>query len=131
MSKNTRIGKLCMIYRLCGYKEKDISELLGISPEKGHWTVQNHRHYSKKQGHLRAWVMKNKLDDVLADLVVENCKAMISIVKTAQNEDWCKEQNASALGTLYDKISDFSVQVLEAAGAAERDRDSTEEHGED
>lgn len=129
--KNSRIHKLFLFNSLFGITARATGESIGFSKEKSDWTMANAKKLIRMQGYIGRWVMKqekSKLDDVLADLVVENCKAMINIVKTAQDKDWVLEQNASALGALYDKISNFSVQILEAAGSAERDSDSEEEN---
>jgi hypothetical protein len=117
-------------YKLGGYSTEDVAKLLDCDKRKVYESLAWSKRDILKKNLIGKWIMKQEkynLDDVLANMIVENCKAMNEIVKTAQNEEWCKEQNANSLGILYDKISNFSVQLLQAAGQAERSNSSEEE----
>lgn len=117
-------------YKLAGYNSDAIAELLGCDKRKVFESLAWSKRDIIKKGLIGKWIMKQEkysLDDVLAEMIIENCKAMNEIAKTAQSKDWCKDQNANALGILYDKISNFQVQLLQAAGQAERSNGDSEE----
>ena len=66
------------------------------------------------------WSENKKLDDILADLIVENSRAMRQIAKQALDPGYTLNQKAGDLGTLYEKIGQFTIRLLEAAAETKR-----------
>jgi len=117
-------------YKLAGLNTEEIASILGCDKRKVYESLAWSKRDIERKNLIGKWIMKQEkydLDSVLAEMIVENCKAMNEIAKTAQSKEWCKEQNANALGILYDKISNFQVQLLQAAGQAERSNGDSEE----
>jgi hypothetical protein len=55
------------------------------------------------------------LDDLLASVLEDNLKALQVIARTTQSERYINGQSAAQIAALYEKIANFSVQLLSAA----------------
>jgi hypothetical protein len=55
------------------------------------------------------------LDDLLASVLEDNLKALQVIARTTQSERYVHGQSAAQIAALYEKIANFSVQLLSAA----------------
>jgi len=68
------------------------------------------------------WTENKKLDDVLADVILENGRALKQIARQALDPGYTLNQKAGDLGTLYEKIGQFTIRLLEAAAEAKRNQ---------
>jgi len=64
------------------------------------------------------WTENKRLDDLLADLITENTRALRQISKQALDPGYTLNQKAGDLGNLYEKIGQFTIRLLEAAAEA-------------
>ena len=55
------------------------------------------------------------LDDLLASVLEDNLKALQVISRTTQSERYINGQSAAQIAALYEKIANFSIQLLSAA----------------
>ena len=55
------------------------------------------------------------LDDLLASVLEDNLKALQVVSRVTQSEKYVHGQTAGQIGTLYEKIASFTVQLLSAA----------------
>ena len=59
---------------------------------------------------------KDRIGDLLADLVESNVEGMKAIAKQATDVSYTKKHNPTALSDLYEKLANTTVRLLEAAG---------------
>jgi hypothetical protein len=59
---------------------------------------------------------KDRIGDLLADLVEANVEGMKAIAKQATDVSYTKKHNPTSLSDLYEKLANTTVRLLEAAG---------------
>lgn len=62
---------------------------------------------------------RDELDDVIVTHLRVQLAGMNRIAKQADREKWIDQQSAGSLAELYEKMSNHSLQLLEAASAVE------------
>ena len=72
----------------------------------------------EKLAAVNDFMMEQDLDSSLAELIHENTKAMKTISRQSQDQDYIAAQTSASLGQLYEKIGNFTVRLLEAASYA-------------
>ena len=72
----------------------------------------------EKLAAVNDFVAGQDLDSSLAELIHENTKAMKTISRQSQDQDYIAGQTSASLGQLYEKIGNFTVRLLEAASYA-------------
>lgn len=100
---------------IIGMSESKISSTyeLPVSTIK---TIQERMQQSVKMAD--DWTENKRLDDLLADLITENTRALRQIAKQALDPGYTLNQKAGDLGNLYEKIGQFTIRLLEAAAEA-------------
>lgn len=104
-----------------GLSAAQISKSLGIPVDKVRKIVDKlQKESGEKLAAVNDFVMEQDLDSSLAELIHENTRAMKTISRQSQDQDYIAEQSSASLGQLYEKIGNFTIRLLEAASYAKR-----------
>lgn len=104
-----------------GLSAAQISKSLGIPVDKVRKIVDKlQKDSGEKLAAVNDFVMEQDLDSSLAELIHENTRAMKTISRQSQDQDYIAEQSSASLGQLYEKIGNFTIRLLEAASYAKR-----------
>ena len=102
-----------------GLSAVQISSNLGIPIAKGKKILDKlQKNTGEKLAAVNDFVMEQDLDSSLAELIQENTRAMKTISRQSQDQDYIAAQSSASLGQLYEKIGNFTVRLLEAASYA-------------
>ena len=100
-----------------GYSEVGIAEQFDLDLDLILEVRRKHNAGVKQRSSNRT---VGNLDNVLAELVKDNTRALNSINKVVNDPSYVISQKAGDLGVLYEKIGNFTVRLLEAAAEAQR-----------
>lgn len=104
-----------------GLSAAQISKSLGIPVDKVRKIVDKlQKESGEKLAAVNDFVIEQDLDSSLAELIHENTRAMKTISRQSQDQDYIAEQSSASLGQLYEKIGNFTIRLLEAASYAKR-----------
>lgn len=103
-----------------GYSESSIAKETGLSLELVLEVRRKHNESVKKQEQYKGG---RNLDNILSDLIKQNTLALNNVAKLAHDPSYVINQKAGDLGTLYEKIGNFTIRLLEAAAEAQRKSD--------
>jgi DNA-binding transcriptional regulator LsrR (DeoR family) len=104
-----------------GLSAAQISKSLGIPVDKVRKIVDKlQKESGEKLAAVNDFVMEQDLDSSLAELIHENTRAMKTISRQSQDQDYIADQSSASLGQLYEKIGNFTIRLLEAASYAKR-----------
>jgi DNA-binding transcriptional MerR regulator len=102
-----------------GLSAVQISSSLGIPIAKVKKILDKlQKNTGEKLAAINDFVMEQDLDSSLAELIQENTRAMKTISRQSQDQDYIAAQSSASLGQLYEKIGNFTVRLLEAASYA-------------
>lgn len=102
-----------------GLSAVQISSNLGIPIAKVKKILDKlQKNTGEKLAAVNDFVMEQDLDSSLAELIQENTRAMKTISRQSQDQDYIAAQSSASLGQLYEKIGNFTVRLLEAASYA-------------
>ena len=102
-----------------GLSAVQISSSLGIPIAKVKKILDKlQKNTGEKLAAVNDFVMEQDLDSSLAELIQENTRAMKTISRQSQDQDYIAAQSSASLGQLYEKIGNFTVRLLEAASYA-------------
>lgn len=102
-----------------GLSATQISKSLGIPVAEVKKILDKlQKNTGEKLAAVNDFMMEQDLDSSLAELIHENTKAMKTISRQSQDQDYIAAQTSASLGQLYEKIGNFTVRLLEAASYA-------------
>lgn len=102
-----------------GLSAVQISSTLGIPLAKVKKILDKlQKNTGEKLAAVNDFVIEQDLDSSLAELIQENTRAMKTISRQSQDQDYIAAQSSASLGQLYEKIGNFTVRLLEAASYA-------------